>query len=186
MTDEIAGEWINCEIDNDYEIYDQFPYPIRRKGLDEPISEIIDENGYVNCYLNRKHYKKHRIIAFQFIPNPNNFPQVDHVNHNRTDNRVENLRWCSVSQNQRNRSSNGHGYQYTFLDELPESAESLDSYNGHDFDGLYVDYENQKLYLFNGIRYRELIPCRNQGNIVYYANDIENINRGLYHKVLFA
>ena len=137
--------------------------------------------------LNQKQYKKHRIIALQFIPNDDsiNKTEIDHINNIRTDNHINNLRWCSHSENIKNRGSMNR-HQYTFLDELPETTESLDSYNGYDFDGLYIDYEQQKLYLFNGVRYRELIPYRNKGNIYYKVRDIENNRITLAHKVLFG
>lgn len=184
MTDEI-GEWLDCVVDNDYEIFSEFPYPIRRKSSDKVIKESINRKGYVICSLNRKQYLKHRIIAGQFISNPNNLPEIDHINHNKSDNRIENLRWVSKSDNQKNKTGY-NDYQYVFLDELPETAETLDAYNGHEFDGLFVDYENQKLYLFNGKTYRELVPLRNEGNIYYYTQDIESHYRKLYHKVLFG
>lgn len=44
----------------------------------------------------------HRMVAELFIPNPENKPQVDHLNTNRLDNRAENLRWCTGSENMRN------------------------------------------------------------------------------------
>ena len=37
-----CGEWIECTVDTDYEIYDQYPYPLRRKGSDKVISEYIN------------------------------------------------------------------------------------------------------------------------------------------------
>ena len=44
----------------------------------------------------------HRLIAEAFIPNPKNYPQIDHINTVRTDCRIENLRWCTSKQNQNN------------------------------------------------------------------------------------
>ena len=184
MTEE-TGEWVECVVDSDYEIYSEFPYPIHRKGKDRVISECIDKkSGYVKCKLNRKSYLKHRIIANQFIDNSNDLSEVDHINHNRADNRIENLHWVSHSENNKNRTGRGK-YAYTYLDELPDTAESLSAYNGHEFDGLYIDYENQKLYLFNRTRYREAIATRNRDNLYYNIRDIENKLQHLNHVVLF-
>ena len=185
MTDETTGQWIECITDNDYEIFSDYPYPIRRKGSDKVISEWIDGYGYVQCSLNRKTYRKHRIIAQQFIPNPNNLPCVDHRNRVRTDNRIENLRFVSVSENSKNKSSH-YQHQYVFLDELSETAEPLEFYNNHEFDNLWIDYGNQKLYLWNGIKYRELLEHHIKNSIFYYAydrNDGKQVR--LYHNILF-
>lgn len=48
----------------------------------------------------RKMYQVHRLVALTFIPNPKNLEQIDHINQNTKDNRVENLRWVSQSENQ--------------------------------------------------------------------------------------
>ena len=67
------------------------------------ISLLKGEYGYiqVNLYYNGKNYKKyvHRLVAQAFIPNPNNLPQVNHLDEDKTNNRVENLEWCDAKYN---------------------------------------------------------------------------------------
>jgi hypothetical protein len=47
----------------------------------------------------RKKYCVHRLLAEIFIPNPNNYPVVNHLNGKKEDNSLENLEWCSYSEN---------------------------------------------------------------------------------------
>ena len=47
----------------------------------------------------RKRYLVHRLVAETYIPNPDNLPQVNHINGVRDDNRVENLEWVTASDN---------------------------------------------------------------------------------------
>lgn len=58
------------------------------------IPEVLD-NGYVRVPLNGKRYYIHRLVAEHFIPNSENKKYVVHINHNRSDNRVENLTWSN-------------------------------------------------------------------------------------------
>lgn len=62
--------------------------------------------GYkvVNLRKNNKYqmYTVHRLVAEAFIPNPENKPCIDHINTIRDDNRVDNLRWVTYSENNLN------------------------------------------------------------------------------------
>ena len=62
--------------------------------------------GYyeVRLFKNKKskHFTIHKLLGLHFIPNPDNKPCIDHINRKRTDNRLENLRWVTHSQNNSN------------------------------------------------------------------------------------
>jgi len=63
----------------------------------------INRYGYETVLLynnvGRRKYLVHRLVAFAFIPNTLNKPQINHINGIKTDNRVENLEWVTNSEN---------------------------------------------------------------------------------------
>lgn len=54
------------------------------------------------CHRNHRHVFVHRLVASCFVANPDGKPCVDHINRNRSDNRAENLRWVTYSENNKN------------------------------------------------------------------------------------
>ncbi len=89
-----------------------------KKGKGRFLKPAKDRKGYlhVRIYNDEGHKTKkiHRLVAENLIPNPDNKPQVDHINRIRDDNRVENLRWVNQSENNLNmklRSCNTTGHK---------------------------------------------------------------------------
>jgi len=83
-----------------------------RKGGGGILKQSLSKNGYYTVGLRKKNQGMksmtiHRLIGLHFIDNPNNLPVIDHINRNRTDNNLNNLRWTSYSDNCINRDVNG-------------------------------------------------------------------------------
>ena len=185
-----SGEWVECVCDKRYEINLSYPYRIRRKDTKQLVREWVGRgrfgHGYVHVRLGSKDMLKHRVIALQFIPNPSNLSQVDHINGVRTDNHLSNIRWASASDNLRNRNGLNRK-QYKFIDEIPTTSKSLTSYNNHTLDSIYIDRTTQKLYLFNGARIKELEPLVQKGRSTnhYNVRDVAGKSVHLSHNKLF-
>jgi hypothetical protein len=73
-----------------------------RKNRCDLMTGWISKKGY-HCYtIFGKSVEGHRLVAEKYLPNPENKPQVDHINRVRHDNRVENLRWATRVENMSN------------------------------------------------------------------------------------
>jgi len=75
-------------------------YSIRNKCLLKPSD---NQRGYLQVVLyngiKRKTFKVHRLVASAFIPNPENLPQINHKDGNKTNNHFTNLEWCNNRHN---------------------------------------------------------------------------------------
>jgi hypothetical protein len=97
--------WIPLTKHDDYEITapnSDGEWQIRKKRTDNQY-KTVNQNlnkrlGYLYVKL-EKLMPLHRVICEQFIPNPDSLPVCDHLNRNKQDNRVENLRWTTQSIN---------------------------------------------------------------------------------------
>ncbi len=67
------------------------------------LKQKTDKDGYKEvalCKEGKMYYKRvHRLVASAFIPNPNNYPVINHIDENPSNNCVSNLEWCSKSYN---------------------------------------------------------------------------------------
>ena len=119
MTEGVDWKWIEMiskGIEYDY----TGMYRIYRDGKVESVKRFRAKQRFLKVSPDRCGYKQaslykdnktkvyfiHRLVACHFIPNPHNFPQVDHINERKDDNSISNLRWCLMSTNIRNRTKN--------------------------------------------------------------------------------
>ena len=186
MENQVA-EFVELVEHPNYEILTIYPFTIRRKDNHYEVSNIIGNRNYIYVKLNdngnKKMYFKHILIAKQFIPNddPEHKIQVDHKNKNTSDYHLENLRWCTPRENNRNISSK-NGVIYEFVKEIPEDAIVVDTYNNHTFEDYY--FHDDVFYFYTGIEYR-ILPINYIRNMSAFVNmkSIEDKRVRIYYSI---
>lgn len=95
---------------------EDWPYSVTEDGQvlnknNKPMRQWIDNVGYKQCNLykdgKKKYVRVHRLVAELFVPNPNNLPQVNHIDGNKLNNHYTNLEWVNNSQNTKHAFDNG-------------------------------------------------------------------------------
>ena len=111
----------------------------------------------------RNEYFIHRLIAINFIPNPDNNPVIDHINRIKTDNRIENLRWVSRCENCQNMTkyiTNTSGYK---------NIHTIKN-KGYEYWRIEIKYNNntyQKKFSKTKYTLEEVVDFRNQKYIEF-------------------
>lgn len=80
-------------------------YTIKEDGIynkfGRKIKGSVDNKGYRRLKINGRSVREHRLIAMKFIPNPENKPQVNHIDGDKLNNHPSNLEWATNSENQK-------------------------------------------------------------------------------------
>ena len=170
------SHWEQLVDHEDYEINSEYPHQIRKISNGRIVTEGVLTGGYIRVNLNGKQFRKHILIAKQFIdnPDPENYTVVDHINHIRTDNRIENLRWVTVRMNSNNR------YDQELVDDISDEAIRVTDYSKWTFEELY--FHDDVFYTYNGISYVVKRKYQNKAGIWYVqVCDTTGVRRCIYY-----
>jgi small nuclear ribonucleoprotein (snRNP)-like protein len=117
LINEDEEEWMDWDENTLYQISNQgrvkrkqYTTTHNRTWIERTLTNTLTNDGYlkVGVKLNeeRKDRRVHQLVAQTWIPNPNNFIEINHKNGNKLDNRVENLEWVSRSENMKHAIDN--------------------------------------------------------------------------------
>ena len=103
----VDGTEENMIISANGEVLKRYPKSYRyggRKSYYEVVHPKQNVAGYlqINVPIRNTTTLVHRLVAETFLSNPKGYNEIDHINHNKLDNSVANLRWCTHSANMRN------------------------------------------------------------------------------------
>ena len=136
------------DFEDSYEVEIDEPHRIRRIGSDRFVTPYVHHSGYYYIALNGRSYQLHRILAKHFVANPENLPEIDHIDRDKTNNSIDNLRWSSRSDNMRNRG------RYTqqrreYLTIAPNDITEIRTFNDVEYaeNKYFFCYENDRVVL---------------------------------------
>lgn len=124
---DLGGYEDKYKITSDGRIYSEY--------LNDFLKTFYSKGGYVRVKLNfgdrSKKFMVHRLVAMAFIENPNNKPQVDHIDRDRTNNNASNLQWVSAKENSNLAVERGSRDTMLYVFTNTETGEVLNFSNRH-------------------------------------------------------
>jgi hypothetical protein len=159
-----GADWEVLKNFSDFEI-NKISSDIRHKETKKIVRPIRRQDGYKLVKLRKTKgiFYVHRLMASQFLtnPDPNVRRFIDHIDRDRSNNSLSNLRFVTSSENNRNKNSRGANINYLHLKTLPENAtrlvlegrelrfqyyrinNSIFVHNSADYHRLYVDWRGR-------------------------------------------
>jgi len=152
----------------------------KNTGKTRLVKQGTNLKGYktVNINENGKQFPEmvHKIVAEAFIDNPDNKPQVNHINGIKTDNRVDNLEWVTNSENQKHAYKNG--LQKRYKSNNNGKPKKVDQY---DLNGFYISTYNSmsEANKITGVDFRMISDCcrniqKTAGNYIWKYHENTN------------
>lgn len=167
-TEDELKKFVPLEVDgispNMYEI--NMLGEIKNKRFNKIIKGTIIPDGYHTVVLKKDvpnqtakrlrtstQFKTHRLVAKTFLPNPNNLPVVDHIDRNKLNNSVLNLRWASYSENVKNSTPPKEKSNFIFYQKIDDNGNILETISvrdlkkrGYNPTTVSIAYNNNRKY----------------------------------------
>ena len=170
------------DFEDDYEVETEPPHRIRRKRDGLILKLTLNKTlGYVIVSLNGEQYYYHRILAKHFIPNPENLQEVDHIDRDKKNNALENLRWVTRTENNSNRTVKKYGKREV-LDHAPNDITEIRTFNDVEYaeNKYFFCFENNRVVQrVNDHKWQWVAQTPHNG---YLRINMRDIN-GRYHQV---
>jgi hypothetical protein len=128
-----------------------------KRGKPKLLRQSKDKKGYCRCFASGKGATVHRLVASAFIPNPENKPQVNHIDGNKSNNNAQNLEWATNAENQKHAVYHGMK-KMTDLTNATKKAVCMVSKDG----AVRVTFESTKeASRITGIHQGQISDCCN-------------------------